>query len=248
MKKYWWIGLIIGGIFLFTAPLLAKSLPPKKEEKKEKPKLLLKEVSEVLKKWGDIINEMSEKYGVPRVLIAAVIYHESGGKETAFRYEPVYNLRYIVPASLKEPLFPGVTVADIIKGRFILIDRKKNGYRFKCVRKMYDKEYKTFLELTKDKDLKKIPANITRSSSLGLMQLMYDTACKVAGRELNPVELFNPRLNIELGTKHLAYLYDKFKDWNLAIRAYNAGEKAVEKSKEAGKEYAEVVFKYAGMA
>ena len=40
---------------------------------------------------------------------------------------------------------------------------------------------------------------------------------------------FNPAQNMEAGAKLLRELYDKYGDWKLALAAYNAGEKAVEK-------------------
>jgi soluble lytic murein transglycosylase-like protein len=60
----------------------------------------------------------------------------------------------------------------------------------------------------------------------GLMQLMPPTA-----RMLGISNSFDPRQNIEAGVRYLKYLQDLYKDDTLALAAYNAGPKAVEKFK-----------------
>ena len=60
----------------------------------------------------------------------------------------------------------------------------------------------------------------------GLMQLMPGTA-----RLLGVSNSFDPAQNIEAGVKYLKYLQDLYQDDRLALAAYNAGPKAVEKYK-----------------
>ncbi len=60
----------------------------------------------------------------------------------------------------------------------------------------------------------------------GLMQLMPQTA-----RTLGVSNSFDPAQNIEAGVKYLEYLRRIYSDDRLAIAAYNAGPKAVEKYK-----------------
>lgn len=60
----------------------------------------------------------------------------------------------------------------------------------------------------------------------GLMQLMPQTA-----RTLGVSNSFDPAQNIEAGVKYLQYLRGIYSDDRLAIAAYNAGPKAVEKYK-----------------
>jgi|LGOV01.1.fsa_nt_gb soluble lytic murein transglycosylase len=69
---------------------------------------------------------------------------------------------------------------------------------------------------------------VSRSGAVGLMQLMPDTARSVA-EELemegyNDYMLFEPEVNIRLGTKYLRYLKDKFVNISTVLAAYNAGE------------------------
>jgi soluble lytic murein transglycosylase-like protein len=65
------------------------------------------------------------------------------------------------------------------------------------------------------------PRAVSRKGAQGLMQLMPTTASMLGVRNS-----FDPRENIDGGVRHLRGLMDRF-PLQLAIAAYNAGEKAV---------------------
>ena len=69
------------------------------------------------------------------------------------------------------------------------------------------------------------PNATSRVGASGLMQLMPQTA-----RRYGVTDLYSPRQNIEAGVRHLKYLLQRYpRQLHLALAAYNAGEKAVER-------------------
>jgi membrane-bound lytic murein transglycosylase D len=70
---------------------------------------------------------------------------------------------------------------------------------------------------------------LSPSGAAGLFQLMPDTA-KRFGLSLWPRDQrFQPEPSATASAQYLKYLYDRFKDWRLALAAYNAGEGTVQK-------------------
>ena len=61
----------------------------------------------------------------------------------------------------------------------------------------------------------------------GLMQLMPDTflwICEDLHEPRPAQEITDPETNIRAGSYYLAYLFQKFSSWRVALAAYNAGE------------------------
>ena len=78
---------------------------------------------------------------------------------------------------------------------------------------------------------------VSNRGAKGLMQLMYSTAEEVASKlELNVTEenIMDPDININLGTKYISILLQKYDDIGLALCAYNAGSGNVDKWIEDG--------------
>ena len=67
---------------------------------------------------------------------------------------------------------------------------------------------------------------VSRKNAKGLMQLMYDTAKDVAqmiGIEIDEEKILEPDENINIGTKYLSILINKYQNIEVALAAYNAG-------------------------
>ena len=82
--------------------------------------------------------------------------------------------------------------------------------------------------------------NFARSAvgALGLMQIMPDTG-EMLARKLNlqwqgPETLFDPVINVRLGTHYLAYLHEKYGSWDRALAAYNWGPRHIDRRLRAG--------------
>lgn len=83
------------------------------------------------------------------------------------------------------------------------------------------------------------PNVVSSSNAIGLMQLMDATAEEIAGKlDINfmkKASLYNPELNIQLGTKYFSDLMKQYNDnYLLALTAYNAGIGNVQKWIEQG--------------
>jgi len=70
---------------------------------------------------------------------------------------------------------------------------------------------------------------LSPAGAAGMFQLMPDTA-KRFGLSLWPRDQrYQPEPSATASAQYLKHLYDRFKDWRLALAAYNAGEGAVQK-------------------
>jgi len=73
----------------------------------------------------------------------------------------------------------------------------------------------------------------SESGAIGLMQLLPDTAKGIAirtgGRRFRVADLYTPELNVRYGSWYLRHLLDKYDDEVLALAAYNAGQRNVDR-------------------
>ena len=67
------------------------------------------------------------------------------------------------------------------------------------------------------------PNAVSHKGAIGLAQLMPGTARMLRVDPHNPVE------NLNGGARYLRAQYERFRDWRLALAAYNAGPEAVER-------------------
>ncbi|MCG0239878.1 MAG: lytic transglycosylase domain-containing protein [Firmicutes bacterium] len=77
------------------------------------------------------------------------------------------------------------------------------------------------------------PGVVSRQGARGLMQVMPETgrwaATQMGLGPLDPDRLFDPAVNIEVGTWYLGFLMQKFDgNWAAALAAYNGGSRHVE--------------------
>ncbi len=68
------------------------------------------------------------------------------------------------------------------------------------------------------------PKAVSRKGAMGLCQLMPETA-----KRLGVKDPFDVDENLNGGAKLLKELYQKYRNWKLALAAYNAGEEAVDR-------------------
>lgn len=120
------------------------------------------------------------------------------------------------------------------------------------LKKIYKYEYKEYIEKYADENdldpllvasIIKVESNFKRnikskSGAIGLMQLMEETALEEADQaneDINVTEkLYNPEINIKIGTKYFAKLMKKYGNYKLALAAYNAGRGNVDSWIEKG--------------
>ena len=77
------------------------------------------------------------------------------------------------------------------------------------------------------------------SGAIGLMQLTPETAQGIAirtgGSRFRTSDLYDPEINVRYGSWYLRHLLDKYHDEKLALAAYNAGQRNVDRWRGEGK-------------
>ena len=64
---------------------------------------------------------------------------------------------------------------------------------------------------------------VSSAGAYGLMQLMPETFTDMTGIKNTDGYITDPALNIDAGVHYLAYLYDRYGNWETVYAAYNAG-------------------------
>ena len=71
------------------------------------------------------------------------------------------------------------------------------------------------------------PNIVSSDNAIGLMQILPSTAAQVASANgipyMSSSSLYNPQINIAIGTAYLASLYSQYQNWTTALNAYFAG-------------------------
>lgn len=75
------------------------------------------------------------------------------------------------------------------------------------------------------------PKAVSPKGAIGLMQVMPATAVDYGVASVD--ELFDPKTNVDVGTRHLKRLLAKYGSIRQAVAAYNAGEGALERNNAA---------------
>ena len=86
----------------------------------------------------------------------------------------------------------------------------------------------------------KFRANVeSRSGAIGLMQLLPETAKGIAlhtgGTRFRVSDLYDPEINVRYGTWYLRHLLDKYANERIALAAYNAGQRNVDRWRAQGR-------------
>ena len=119
------------------------------------------------------------------------------------------------------------------------------GIRNNLFKKLYPIKYSEYVELyakeyNVDKELIysiiKAESNFEEQAkstkgACGLMQLMQSTAEEVARKinvKIDKDTILEPKININLGTKYISTLIEKYENTSLALAAYNAGSRNVD--------------------
>ena len=82
-----------------------------------------------------------------------------------------------------------------------------------------------------------------KDTSWGLMQVLLKTARWITKNpKLTAKELLNPKTNVDIGTRYLAYLLKKYRNLKDAIAAYNAGSPRKIGSRYVNQRYVDKVY------
>lgn len=129
-----------------------------------------------------------------------------------------------------------IVIIGILFGAKFIAKKYIFPYKYKDLVNKYSKEYNIdplfVLSVIKaESDFN--PKAKSHKDAYGLMQITESTAKDIAKKidleNFTKDDLYNPEINIKMGTWYLNDLYKEFRDWDLVISAYNAGRGNVNK-------------------
>jgi hypothetical protein len=221
----------------------------------------------VWSKYKEIILKHSKQFGIPVVILTSLVYQESSGNPKAYRYEPRQPILYPDQYPGDDPVYPGIKMNQVV---IFYVEGGKIKGKINIPQLNYTRPLENWeIEGTKDikglidllgvrnlvkqgklieatvkmnQELKKYNANIFRAASIGLCQLMYNTALSIDPTiSKDPKKLFDPDYNLYLGAKYLRQKYDQYGNWQDALAAYNTGKPY--RATQKGKSYVQAISK-----
>lgn len=130
-----------------------------------------------------------------------------------------------LPAGKVKPLFPNEAIFD----QYVREAAAKYSVTVPLIKAVIAKESSFRPHVTRDEPHVKAPQyGIDGDRSYGLMQVLVSTA-RDRGYQGEPEGLLEPRTNVLVGTKHLAWLTKRYGDTTRVIAAYNAGSPRMSK-------------------
>lgn len=128
---------------------------------------------------------------------------------------------------------------SLIKVGFIInkkIELNRYPYKYREIVNEYSKEYNLdplFVLSVIKVESNFNPEATSNMGAMGLMQITKETGQDIANRigdvNFKPEDLYNPKINIEMGCWYLNNLFREFQDKDLVIAAYNGGRGNVQK-------------------
>jgi soluble lytic murein transglycosylase-like protein len=152
------------------------------------------------------------------IILGTVVHEEEAKSRTETHYEDLEEERQV----RREPVSPRDRVAERVDRFWDIINEMAIKYQ---VRQSLIQAVIHWESGGNPNAFRAEPR--INDASYGLMQILGSTARAMGWTGTDPKELYDPRLNIDLGTKYLSLLIRQYNDEFLALLNYNGGPRAV---------------------